>query len=619
MDVTNLDEKTKRELARYLYLQNKLREQRAIDFWKPWVCKHDGKHTSQFEAFQSTARRRLVCGGNRPLAYGTRVKIFTDFRLKDSYVNIEDLRVGDTIVGWNGRWRVPVKVIDIPFDGEADCVKYVLKNHKFVIASKDHYFPVYLDKGHHKPKQFKCNWYDLKDKSYARMVLGRVPVDNHCAQILRMTEVGKKRVRCITVDHPKHQFVLSNDIVTYNSGKTMFGAADVAHHFLGTHPYRTNRVPMIIKVLGEDYPNHINNVIIPKLKAMIPKSAIKSTHKNHGGVVSKIVGYNGSIIDLMCYEQGVEKFESFDADMAWFDEPPPEAIYQGVVRGLLDREGYELFTMTPIKEPWIFNELWMPGLEKKLSNTDAFIMMTECNPYLKQTAIDQLKEIYTDPDIREARLKGNFLHLSGRVYKMFQKDKHVVPMFEWPREWPVWMCIDPHPKKPHAVTWIGVTNKDQKVIIDEIKADCTIKDLAKLILQKEAKMKYKVVDRLVDTSIKGLERTDQRRLLADYGIRCRFPKKYDDVFPGIQRVQQALTPSKDKEAEFIELVVRENCLGHINEFLSYVWSDGTGNKPNKENDDYMDNIRYITGVNPKFAYRPQYINYAGDYQTYGQI
>jgi len=398
------------------------------------------------------------------------------------------------------------------------------------------------------------------------------------------------------------------------SGKTMGGAADVAHMFLGTHPFRHNRIPCIIKVLATDFPNGVRNTILPKLLRFIPSQAIRKVEKNQQGIVNKIIGINDSVIDLMSYDQEGVKFESFDADMAWFDEPPPEQIFKGVRRGLIDRKGTMLFTMTPISEPWLYDTLWLPASEGKLQDTECFVLPTEHNPYIDPNEIEAIKEVYTEEEL-SARLYGQFLHLSGAIYKSFHKHSHVIPFFEWPTHWPVYMCIDPHPRKPHAVSWVGVSNKGQKVIIDEMKVECTILELATKIIEREALRKYRVVDRLVDTSIKGLERKDQRQILADAGIRCRFPKKYDDVLPGIERVQQWLTPRKTHDGDkWIELVVRDNCLGHINEFVSYVWDD-TG-KPRKYHDDYMDNIRYISGIDPRFNFVRQPINYVKSFSTY---
>jgi phage terminase large subunit-like protein len=398
------------------------------------------------------------------------------------------------------------------------------------------------------------------------------------------------------------------------SGKTEIGAVDVAHMFMGTHPYRENRIPMIIKVIAQTYPNHIHNIIQPKLFKLIPQSAIKSQKKNSDGVVVHIEGYNGSVIDFLAYSQEGMTFEGFDADMAWFDEPPPENVYKGVRRGLVDRQGTILFTMTPLSEPWFYQRIFMPAVQGELRSTEVFFLYTSNNPHIDKDEIEDFKKNYTEEELK-SRLYGNFLHLSGIIYP-FEQKIHKIKYFDWPREWPVWMSIDPHPMKAHAVTWIGVTNKEQKIIIDELKLAAPIIDLAKEIKKIEGNKKYRVVDRLIDTSIKGLERVDQRVILAEAGLRCRYAKKYDDVMPGIQRVQQLMRVREDLEKQkYAELVVRDNCKGHIKEFMSYVWDDN--GRPRKEDDDYMDNVRYITGVYPRHHYHPKPVSYIGGLETYG--
>lgn len=391
------------------------------------------------------------------------------------------------------------------------------------------------------------------------------------------------------------------------SGKTECGAADVSHMFLGTHPYRENRIPIVIKAVATDFPNTLRNAIIPKVLKFLPRASIHKMERNQQGIVQRIIGINDSILDFMSYDQESIKFESWDADMIWFDEPPPEDIYKGARRGLVDRAGTILFTMTPISEPWFYDKLWLPAIEGRSKDTEIFVLDTNLNPHLPPEEVEAMKDVYEGEEL-EARLHGHFLHLSGLIYKAFRRELHLVPYFDWPTDWPVWMCIDPHPKKAHAVTWIGITNKEQKVILDELKIECSIQDLAAKIHSKETQNKYRVVDRLIDTSIKALDRVDQRKILADAGLRCRFPKKHDDVDPGIQRVQQLLQPRKTKQGGlWMELVVRDNCKGHVSEFMSYMWDKG--GKPKKEKDDYMDNVRYITGVHPRFEYNPQTVQY----------
>lgn len=401
------------------------------------------------------------------------------------------------------------------------------------------------------------------------------------------------------------------------SGKTEAGAADVAYMFLGTHPHRENRFPCIIKVLGETF-TKIGEFIIPKLFKYIPASSIQRVVKNERGVVKRIEGVNGSIIDCMSYDQDVENFEGFDADMVWFDEPPKYKIWEGCRRGLIDRQGIELFTMTLLGEPWIYDKFYLPGLEGKLSDTEIIELYTECNPHIPPDEIEKLKEDYAfDEDLLNTRLFGKPRHLAGLVYKKFDRSIHVISDFDWPRDWPVYMCIDPHPKKPHAVTWLGVTEYDQLVVLDELKLGAPISELAVKIKNIETSKKYRIVDRLVDTSIKAIERTDQRMILAQAGLHCRFPHKHDRVLPGIEKVEELLLPKKDNYGNLLtSLVVRENCKGHIKEFMTYVW-DETKLAPKKENDDYMDNVRYICDINPRFKYTHENLKYIKDFSTYG--
>ena len=449
MDLSLLDDRAKRELAKQLLLRKKVAEAHQLQHWKPWSCRH-GMHTSQKDAYASKARRVLVQGGNR-------------------------------------------------------------------------------------------------------------------------------------------------------SGKSEVGAVIVTQMFLGTHPTRKNRVPCIIKVFGEDFNNHIAGTILPKLLKFLPPSAIAQKKKNERGVITKFVGINGSIIDLMSYDQETTKFESFDADFAWFDEPPPKEIYEGVRRGLIDRQGEELFTMTPLREPWLYNTFYVPFMEGTLKDTEIFELRSDCNPYILESELESLKEVY-DEETLKTRLEGKFRHLSGLIYQI-DRAVHVIPYFDWPKEWPVWMCIDPHPKKPHAVLWVGVTPCDQLVIIDELRVSAPISELANRIREKEVNNRYRIVDRLCDTSIKALDRMDQWKLLADSQIKCRFPNKHDRVLPGIEKVQQLFHIKKDNEGlPYSSLVIRDNCRMTLKEIMSYVWH-ASGEKPQKEDDDLMDNLRYIVDVDPHFNYQ----------------
>ncbi len=45
----------------------------------------------------------------------------------------------------------------------------------------------------------------------------------------------------------------------------------------------------------------------------------------------------------------------------WYDEPPPRPHYIATSRGLIDNNGWSIFTLTPLKEAWIMDELFSAG------------------------------------------------------------------------------------------------------------------------------------------------------------------------------------------------------------------------------------------------------------------
>src|SRR5690606_5782243 len=55
------------------------------------------------------------------------------------------------------------------------------------------------------------------------------------------------------------------------------------------------------------------------------------------------------------------------------------------------------------------------------------------------------------PDEYEARAKGKFGHLMGRVHKLFDRNIHVIKPFQLnQRDYAVYQFLDPHPRTPDA-------------------------------------------------------------------------------------------------------------------------------------------------------------------------
>ena len=67
--------------------------------------------------------------------------------------------------------------------------------------------------------------------------------------------------------------------------------------------------------------------------------------------------------------------------------------------------------------------------------------------FMLKAGIDEyLKKL--DPEVREAREKGIWKHLSGLVYKELDREKHIYDDFSIPKSWMKVESIDPHDARP---------------------------------------------------------------------------------------------------------------------------------------------------------------------------
>lgn len=89
--------------------------------------------------------------------------------------------------------------------------------------------------------------------------------------------------------------------------------------------------------------------------------------------------------------------------------------------------------------------------------------------------------------LRERWLNRRWIAAEGSVFPEFTAEKNVIPAFEVPADWPVWMCIDPGYDHPCGVSWNTIAPNGCKYTIAEVKVRQTsIPDLARLIRAKRA-------------------------------------------------------------------------------------------------------------------------------------
>lgn len=387
-------------------------------------------------------------------------------------------------------------------------------------------------------------------------------------------------------------------------GKTTAVCIDLVYTHTRSHPYRdSNRVVhswFIVPGLDktEDYWNEI--------KRWCPPTKLPKPNKMGTSGIRRLEWPNGTITTFYSHDQDAGKLEGTNIDALYCDEPPPRSLWIAAFRGLRNNpEYFVVLAGTPISEPWLYEEVYQPGMSKKDPNIFISQGSTYDNPHLSKDWVKDFESRLSD-DEKRVRLHGEFAHLQGRIFKEFSRQTHVFNYSSWPSDWPVYCAIDPHPRKPHTAVYVGVTNDDVLVVLDELVVEGDIEQLAEALKKKETENGYRIVCRRIDNSGSG---TDWNRDSAvaeldrwsrenKYNVRVSPMRKSEkDVASSINKIKVLL---KNKQLTFLE-----NCVHTIKDMELYAWQDyrnpeqaGIKEQPRKIHDDMIDPLRYIVASNP---------------------
>ena len=166
-------------------------------------------------------------------------------------------------------------------------------------------------------------------------------------------------------------------------GKTHAGSVESALYALGEHPYKRIRTPNIGWIItAKKLEEGVENDILPKLRSVVGSKDIVDIKNDKQGKPSKIIWRSGSTSYFKSAEQKDMTFEGTTLDWAWFDEPTRREIYIAVSRGLMKSNGHLWFTCTLIDEPWIYEDIYLRGLDPKFKEYETFVGSTDQNIHL---------------------------------------------------------------------------------------------------------------------------------------------------------------------------------------------------------------------------------------------
>lgn len=392
-------------------------------------------------------------------------------------------------------------------------------------------------------------------------------------------------------------------------GKTECGAAEAVWLLRGNHPYRPNRrdaigwaVSLSLSVQREVSQKKILSFLAPEWIADIGMIKGRSGDPA-GGIVDYIAVHNvfGGISRLYfkSCEMGRDKFQGASVDFVWFDEEPPEDIYDECCMRVIDRRGDIFGTMTPLLGlTFVYNRIYLnESGDKEIWHT---FMEWADNPYLDKEEIERLTLTLDKAEI-ESRRYGKFRSNSGLVYPEFDESVHVVEPFDIPYEWQDMLSIDPGLNNPLSCHWYAVdgdgnvfvtaehyeAGKDPDYHCEAIRRICAALGWRSLPSGKIAA--------LIDSA--ATQRTlacskSVAELFYEKGIAVN-TKVNKDLFAGIARVKSYLRGSDGKP----RLYIFSSCRNLIREIKSYWWAEG--DTPRKKDDHALDELRYYLMSRPK--------------------
>ncbi len=387
------------------------------------------------------------------------------------------------------------------------------------------------------------------------------------------------------------------------TGKTECGAVETIWLSLGVHPYRKNRECTQCWVVSLS--NRVQKEVAQaKILKYLPKNSIQKIIMSEGNsqspdngiieciIVKNIFGNLSKIWFKSC-ESGREKFQGSSLDFVWFDEEPPQDIYNECKMRVLDKNGEIFGTMTPLKGlTFIYDEIFI----NKNNDDEVFyvFMSWEDNPYLSKDEINRLTFSMSEDEINSRKFGKFELKDCGLVYPEFDESINVIEPFIIPEDWQDNISIDPGLNNPLSCHWYAKDYDDNiYVIAEHFEAGKTIEYHADKIKEISNNLNWKrtsngMINSLIDSAANQKTLSSPKsvtELFYEHGIMVN-PNVNKDILSGISKVKSYLKNMAGKSRLFIFSC----CKNLIQEFKTYRWSGH--DLPIKKDDHALDELRY---------------------------
>lgn len=399
-----------------------------------------------------------------------------------------------------------------------------------------------------------------------------------------------------------------------------------------THPYRERPTAwghraIQLRFIVVDVEKGVNQIILPKLKRwtaasmLIDGSFDKSW--NSQGLIFTFA--NGSTIDFLTHGMELDKHGGVPRHAIFFDEEPPQNIFNENMMRLIDYDGWWVIAATPVRGMgWTFDLLWEP-VENAIKNdepheVDIFTLSAAKNPYLK--AQDRTRfMVGMSKEEREIREEGKFVARAGLVFPQFAIETHVIDADAFglpPKNWEWYSSADVGWRHPTAWLWHAVSpNGDIVTFAEHYASEMTVAEHAVVLREREASF-HRTAEpiRIGDPAMKQVTGAVGTSYLAEYaneGFYIGVEGIPHDVMIGVEKMQQyfRVQPKTGWGTNRPRWVISSNCVNLIRELKKLRWAAYASEKVayemkgqekiHKKDDDAFDSARYFATLMPDLS------------------
>ena len=413
------------------------------------------------------------------------------------------------------------------------------------------------------------------------------------------------------------------------SGKTVANVMECIWWLTKKHPHneyvKNLDEPVRGRFVGVSFADGMDKIAIPMFKAAIPKSELidGEWNKSWDSYRKILTLANGSFMEFMSYEQDLEKFAGTSRHFVAYDEEPPQHIFNECRMRLLDTKGYWWISMTPLEGlTWIYDTIYEPWQQGKRPLTLVIEIYTTENPHIDAAEVDIAVGSTMSESEAEARKRGTFVEVGGKVYKDLNPVLHKRQDFKLDPSMTIYASYDHGWRHPAAWLWHAVEPNGHVTTFHEIiVSEHTIETLSAMVkaFEKEtlAPLGMSVVMRPADPATNqhsGINGMSILSTYAEYGIYLATEGINRDISVGLNKIMQYLRVDPDPASKRPFWQYTPNCVILERQMQHLHWekyasrkmeyNKAPKNKVADKEDDGPDSLRYFFSFMPEL-YIPQ--------------